>query len=130
MTTEITNRVKALIRDLAGLQPIVDTLERIDSLEQAEREAKTRMGALREEVSAAQAAAAQAVENAKAEAQTVLDGLAAEVEAAKDQKLQLDQQIQQKTGELAKVTAEVESAMSDLQQTRDQLTQIATRIGS
>lgn len=130
MSTEITNRVKALIRDLAGLQPIVDTLERIDSLEQAEREAKTRMGALREEVSVAQAAAAQAVENAKAEAQTVLDGLAAEVEAAKDQKLQLDQQIQQKTGELAKVTAEVESAMSDLQQTRDQLTQIATRIGS
>lgn len=127
--TQPSGRVRALLRDLSGLAAMAESLEKIDSLEQAEREAQNRMDALRAEVATATEAAAREVEAAKAEARRVLDGIAAEVEAAKKQKAQLDQQVAISTKVLAQALEEGEKAKAELQQTRDQLFKIASRIG-
>ncbi len=127
--TQLSSRVRALLRDLSGLAAMAESLEKIDSLEQAEREAQARMDALRVEVATATEAAAREVETVKTEARKTIDGIAAEVEAAKKRKEQTDYQVSLASKALAQALEEGEKAKAELQQTRDQLFKIASRIG-
>lgn len=127
--TQLSSRVRALLRDLSGLAAMAESLEKIDSLEQAEREAQARMEALRVEVATATEAAAREVETAKADARKAIDGVATEVEAAKKRKEQIDYQVSLASKTLAQALEEGEKAKAELQQTRDQLFKIASRIG-
>ena len=127
--TTISNRARALIRDLANISVVADSLDKIGNLEQAERETKARVEALKQTEAEALDRIAKESEQAQARAADTLHQLEGEIKTAQTRKAQLDHQVSLATKTLAQALEEGEKAKAELQQTRDQLFKIASRIG-
>lgn len=127
--SEVSGRSRALIRDLSNLAVLLEILDRVGSIDQAEGEARARMEKSKQDEATARAEADEAIANARAEADTQISGIKAEVAVFEGERSDLVDVL----GTLNAHREEAESALLQaqvkLQATNDELARIASRIG-
>ena len=127
--TDINGSTRKLIRDLVGLSAILENLDRIANLEQAEQEIRARVEKAQGEAAAARLAADKAIEQAQAQADAAKLKIKAEIDALTETANALRTGIEQATEERETVLLAVADAEAKLQDANDSLTAIARKFG-
>lgn len=126
----IQKSTKTLLRELAGLKDLADSLEGVASIEQAEQEARKRTEAAYAEAQQARADADKQMADIRAEIDRMRDAQAGLLERYAVEQQQAEERLQQATDEHAALQAAITADHAKLAATRDELARIASRLGA
>ena len=126
----IQDSTKKLLRELAGLKALADSLDGVASIEQAEQEARKRMDAVQAEAQQARVDADKQIADIRAEINQMLDAQAGLLERHAVEQQQAEERLQQATDEHAALQAAIKADQARLDATREELARIASRIGA
>jgi hypothetical protein len=126
----IQDSTKKLLRELAGLKDLADSLDGVASIAQAEQEARKRMDAAQAEAQQARVDADKQMTDIRTEINQMLDAQASLLEHHAVEQRQAEERLQQATDEHAALQAAIKTDQARLDATREELARIASRIGA
>jgi len=126
----IQDSTKKLLRELAGLKDLADSLDGVTSIEQAEREARARTEKAYAEAEQARAEADQKMKAIRAEIDQMIESQGALLERHAVEQKRAEEQLQQAKDEHATLQAAIKADQARLDTTREELARIASRIGA
>lgn len=126
----IQKSTKVLLRELAGLKDLADSLDGVASIEQAEQEAKARHDKAYAEAQQARVDADKQIADIRAEINQMRDAQAGLLERHAVEQRQAEERLQQATEAHASLQAAITADQARLDATRKELARIASRIGA